>query len=81
MLTLQTTGYKPKSVLGDVSLGIFKGIDNGLWAYGFAAIIFAGALSAFMPFMLVILLVGWALMSLFTGLTSSVRVHLVNLDA
>ena len=80
MLTLQTTGYKPKSVLGDVSLGIFKGIDNGLWAYGFAAIIFAGALSAFMPVMLVILLVGWALMSLFTGLTSSVRVHLVNLD-
>ncbi len=80
MLTLQTTGYKPKSMVGDISLGIFKGIDNGLWCYGFAAIIFAGALSAFMPVMLVILLVGWALMALFTGLTSSVKVHLVNMD-
>jgi SulP family sulfate permease len=80
MLTFQTTGYQPKSMLGDIALGLFKGIDNGLWAYGFAAIIFAGALSAFMPVMLVIVLVGWALMGVFTAITSSVRVHLVNMD-
>ena len=57
MLLFRTTGYKSKSLVSDIALGIFDGIDNGLWAYGFAAIIFAGALSAFMPVMLLILLV------------------------
>lgn len=80
MSFFQKTGFKSKSLVADVALGIFDGIDNGLWAYGFAAIIFAGALSSFMPVMLLILLFGWALIGLFIALKSDVPVHLVNMD-
>ncbi len=80
MITFHSTGYKSKSLVSDIALGVFDGIDNGLWCYGFAAIVFAGTLSGFMPVMLMILLVGWALIGLFTAVTSSARVHLINLD-
>ncbi len=80
MIRIQKTGFKSDSLISDIALGIFDGIDNGLWCYGFAAIIFAGALAGFMPVMLLILLVGWSIMGIFTALTSSARVHLVNLD-
>jgi hypothetical protein len=65
IITFQKTGYTSKSLVTDIALGIFDGIDNSLWAYGFAAIIFAGVLSEFMPVMLVILLVGWSFLGLF----------------
>jgi len=80
MLKLQKTGYRSKSLVSDVALGVFDGIDNGLWCYGFAAIIFAGTLANFMPVMLIILMVGWALVGLFTAVTSRVHVHLINMD-
>ena len=80
MISLPTTGYQSKSLFSDVALGIFDGVDNGLWCYGFAAIIFAGVLSDFMPVMLVILLVGWSLFGLYTAVASSATVHLVNMD-
>ena len=80
MFNFQTSGYQSKSLVSDIAFGIFDGIDNGLWCYGFAAIVFAGALSGFMPMMLVILLVGWAFMGFLTAVTSTARVHLINLD-
>ena len=80
MLSFPKTGFNSKSLVADIALGVFEGIDNGLWAYGFAAIIFAATLSSFMPVMLLILLVGWSLIGLFIALKSSVPVHLVNMD-
>lgn len=80
MISLPSTGYKSESLFADIALGLFDGVDNGLWCYGFAAIIFAGALSGFMPAMLIILLVGWSLFGLYTAVASSAAVHLVNMD-
>lgn len=80
MITLQKSGYRSKSLVSDLALGFFDGIDNALWCYGFAAIIFSGALAGFMPLMLALMLVGWALVGVFISITSRVPVHLINLD-
>jgi SulP family sulfate permease len=80
MITLQKTGYKSKSLVSDLALGFFDGVDNSLWCYGFAAIIFSGALGVFMPLMLVLMLVGWSIVGIFIALTSRAPVHLINLD-
>ena len=50
MLNLPTNGYRQKSLTADVSLGVFDGLDNALWCYGFASVIFAGAMAPFLPF-------------------------------
>lgn len=80
MIRFQTTGYRSRSLFSDIALGLFDGIDNSLWCYGFAAIIFAGALSVYMPLMLGVLLVGWSVVGILTAVTSGARVHLVNMD-
>lgn len=80
MITLQTTGFASRSLISDLALGLFDGIDNALWCYGFAAIIFAGALSGYMPLMVGILLVGFSVLGILVALTSGARVHLVNVD-
>ncbi|MDZ4730646.1 MAG: SulP family inorganic anion transporter [Xanthomonadales bacterium] len=80
MITFQKSGYKSKSLVSDLALGFFDGIDNALWCYGFAAIIFSGALAGFMPLMLVLMLVGWSLVGILIAMTSRASVHLVNLD-
>jgi SulP family sulfate permease len=80
MITFQKSGYKSKSLVSDLALGFFDGIDNALWCYGFAAIIFSGALAGFMPLMLVLMLVGWSLVGIFIAMTSRAPVHLINLD-
>ena len=36
-------------MFADISLGIFDGLDNALWCYAFATVIFAGALAQFLP--------------------------------
>lgn len=53
------------------------GLDNALWCYAFATVIFAGALS---PLLVVILLCGWAMLGMFVALTSEKRLHIVSLD-
>lgn len=80
MIQFQKTGFASRSLFSDIALGVFDGIDNALWCYGFAAIIFAGALSVYMPLMLGLLLVGWSIMGILTAVTSGARVHLINLD-
>ena len=49
MIKIRTTGYRSRSLFADVSLGIFDGLDNALWCYAFATVIFAGALAQFLP--------------------------------
>src|SRR3972149_8405638 len=80
MSLFQTTGYKSKSLVSDIALGIFDGIDNGLWCYAFAAIIFAGALSAYMPLLVVIMLSGWAVLGVYVATTSQAPVHVIHVD-
>ena len=45
MITIQKSGFRSKSLFADVSLGIFEGLDNAMWCYAFATVIFAGALA------------------------------------
>jgi len=80
MIRIQTGGYRSKSLFADVSLGIFDGLDNALWCYAFATVIFAGALAPFLPLLVVILLCGWALLGVYVALTSEKSLHIVSLD-
>ena len=80
MLKIRTQGFQSKSLFADVSLGIFDGLDNALWCYAFATVIFAGSLARFLPLLVVILLCGWALLGIFVALTSEKRLHIVSLD-
>ena len=80
MIKIQTSGYKSKSLFADISLGVFDGLDNALWCYAFATVIFAGAMAQFLPLLVVILLCGWAVLGIFVALTSEKRLHIVSLD-
>jgi len=80
MIRIQTSGFRSKSLFADISLGVFDGLDNALWCYAFATVIFAGALAPFLPLLVVILLCGWALLGIYIALTSEKRLHIVSLD-
>jgi SulP family sulfate permease len=80
MIRIRTTGYRSKSLAADVSLGVFDGLDNALWCYAFASVIFAGALAPFLPVLVGILLCGWALLGAYVALTSEKSVHVVGMD-
>ena len=80
MIKIRTSGYRSKSLLADISLGVFDGLDNALWCYAFATVIFAGAMAQFLPLLVVILLCGWAVLGIFVALTSEKRLHIVSLD-
>jgi SulP family sulfate permease len=71
---------KSNAVLSDIVIGLFDGLDNVLWCFGFATILFAGALSVFLPLGISIILTGWALLGIFVAATSKVRVHLTSID-
>ena len=67
-------------MFADAVLGVFDGLDNALWCYAFATVIFAGALAPFLPLLVVILLCGWAILGVYVALSSEKRVHIVSLD-
>ncbi len=79
-MQLQTTGYSHRNLVANLALGIFDGIDSALWCYAFAAIIFTHLLSPFLPLGLIIILGGWAVLSISVALTSKAPVHMVNID-
>jgi SulP family sulfate permease len=79
-MIFQTTGYRSKSILTDVGLGVFEGVDNALWCYAFATVLFAGAFTSFLPLLVVVLLCGWALTILFVSTTSATKLHIMKLD-
>ena len=80
MIKIRTSGYQSKSLFADFSLGIFDGLDNALWCYAFATVIFAGAMAQFLPLLIVILLCGWAMLGIFVAVTSEKSLHIVSLD-
>jgi SulP family sulfate permease len=79
-MKFQTSGYRSKSLVTDVALGIFEGVDNALWCYAFGTVLFAGVLLQFLPLIIVILLVGWALITVFVSTTSAVKMHIMSMD-
>lgn len=79
-MKFQTSGYKSKSLVTDVALGVFEGVDNALWCYAFATVLFAGAFLQFLPLIIVILLVGWGLVTIFVSTTSAAKLHIMSMD-
>jgi len=73
-------GYASKSPGSDLVLGLFDGLDSALWAYGFATILFAGALNLYLPVAVMAILLGWGLFSIFVAVTSRLNVHVTNID-
>jgi SulP family sulfate permease len=80
MIKIRTSGYQSRSLFADISLGVFDGLDNALWCYAFATVIFAGAMAQFLPLLIVILLCGWAMLGIFVAVTSEKHLHIVSLD-
>src|SRR5215831_1029514 len=56
------------------------GLDNVLWAYTFASLIFVGALSAYLPLGITILLVSGAIIAATVALTSKIPGHVVSAE-
>jgi SulP family sulfate permease len=80
MALIKTTAYRSKALMSDLILGVTDGLDSALWCYAFAAVIYTGTLSVFLPVGVLTMLVGWALLSIFITLTTSVPLHQVNID-
>jgi len=80
MIKIRTSGFQSRSLFADISLGIFDGLDNALWCYAFATVIFAGVMAQFLPLLIVILLVGWAVLGTYVALTSKKPLHIISLD-
>jgi len=80
MMHSMRAGFRSRSLGSDVVLGLFEGVDNALWGYGFATILFAGVTTVFLPLGITIILTGWALFGLCIALTSKSRVHITSID-
>ena len=76
----QRTGYRSKDLFADLALGLSDGLDISLWCYVYASIIFAGALSVYMPVGILAILLGWVLVSVWITLTSREPLHVCNPD-
>ena len=79
-MIFQRQGYERDRLFSNLALGFFDGIDSVLWCYAFAIIVFTGSLGLFLPLGVVIILGGWALLSICLALTSRVPVHMIAID-
>jgi SulP family sulfate permease len=80
MSLFSTYGYRSKDLPTDIALGITNGLDMSLWCYVYASIIFAGVLSVFLPVGILLVMLGWILVSVWVALTSKEPLHLVETD-
>jgi SulP family sulfate permease len=80
LLGIQTHGYRSKSLSADILLGTVFGLDNVLWSYTFASLIFVDALSAYLPLGIALLLVSGAIVGTTVALTSKIPVHVVSAE-
>ncbi|NRB72508.1 MAG: SLC26A/SulP transporter family protein [Xanthomonadales bacterium] len=69
-----------RPVFKDVLIGVCDGLDSTLWAYGFAAILFAGSFINYMPQGVSLILAAWGLLGLWVALTSVSRMHVASID-
>ena len=70
MTGLPASGYRSKSLVVDLVLGVTDGLDSALWCYAFASVIFTGVLSVFLPVGALTMLLGWAVLSIFVAVTT-----------
>ncbi len=77
---LQTWGYRPEHLMTDVSLALVSGTESVLWGCTFAAMIFAGPLSAYLPIAIVVFLLSNALIVFVVALGSHQALHLAAID-
>ncbi len=80
-LGIQTTGYRPKNLATDASLGALHGVRWALWAYVLASLIFTGALVPYLPLATVVFLVSAAVVALVVGLTSKLAISVASADS
>lgn len=80
MIRLQRNGYRSARLATDLSLGMVSGLSLSLWSYVYAAIVFAGALSVFLPVGILVMLSGWVVVSVFVVLTSREPLHIATTD-
>ena len=80
MTGLPASGYKSKSLVVDLVLGVTDGLDSALWCYAFASVIFTGVLSVFLPVGALTMLLGWAVLSIFVAVTTRASLHMANID-
>jgi SulP family sulfate permease len=77
---IQTWGYRPKHAVTDVSLALVGGTESVLWGCTFAAMIFSGPLSSFLPIAIVALLLSTALILVIVAISSHQPMHLAAID-
>lgn len=75
-LALSRGDFRPKSLSADLLLGAVNGLDNVLWGYTFASLIFTGILAPYLPLAITIALVSSGVVSLVIALTSGIRINI-----
>jgi SulP family sulfate permease len=80
MIRLQHSGYRSRSLGTDLTLGFFYGLSLSLWSYVYAAIVFSGVLAVFMPVGVLVMLMGWVLVSVWVILVSREPLHSASTD-
>jgi len=70
------SGFRSKNLFTDIVLGAGSGLNMSLWCYVYAALIFTGALSAFLPVGILSILMGWILIGAWVALTSDDPLHI-----
>jgi SulP family sulfate permease len=80
MINFPANGYRSKSLVADIALGVTDGLDSALWCYAFASVIYTGILSVFLPVGVLSLLLGWAVLSIFIAVTTRASLHMANID-
>ncbi len=72
--------YRPERITPDIILGSLSGVETMLWSCTFAAMIFAGHLSVYLPVAIVVMLLSSALITGVVGATSSHSFHIAVID-
>jgi SulP family sulfate permease len=80
MIRLQRAGFRSRNVATDLSLGLVSGLSLSLWSYVYAAIVFVGPLSVYLPVGILAMLLGWVLVSVWVVLTSREPLHIATTD-
>jgi SulP family sulfate permease len=80
MIRLQRDGYRSGHLATDLSLGLVSGLSLSLWSYVYAAIVFVGALSVYLPVGILVMLIGWVAVSVWVVLTSREPLHIATTD-
>jgi len=79
-LGVQTTGYRPKRLATDLSLGLINGVDYVLWSYAFASMLFVGELAGHLPLAIKVVLISAATIGGIIAVTSKFPVHIAGLE-